>query len=60
MRQMVEILTGLEGTMAYMDDILVHGKDEAEHETRLTGVLKVLRAAGLKLNEDKVIMEKRK
>ena len=41
------------GTMAYMDDILVYGKDEAEHETRLTEVLKVLRAAGLKLNEDK-------
>lgn len=53
MRKMVEILAGLEGTIAYMDDILVYGKDEAEHETRLAEVLKVLRAAGLKLNEDK-------
>ena len=36
MRKMNEVLDGLEGTFAYIDDILVYGKDREEHERDLS------------------------
>ena len=36
-----------------MDNILVHAETEEEHERRLAEVLKVIEAAGLKLNKVK-------
>ena len=39
-----------------MDDILIYGKDKAEHDERLNKVLKVLASAGLKLNRDKSVI----
>ena len=32
-RKMNEVLDGLEGTFAYMDDVLVYGNDREEHKT---------------------------
>ncbi len=37
-RRMSELLTGLQGVLCQMDDILVFGKDEAEHDQRLDAV----------------------
>ena len=53
MRKMNEVLDGLEGTLAYMDDILVYGKDWEEHDKRLECVMKRLREVDLKLNKEK-------
>ena len=36
-RRMSELLSGLEGVLCQMDDILVFGKDQSEHDTRLKG-----------------------
>lgn len=36
---MMETLEGLEGVDVYMDDIIVHGKDMAEHDQRLQSVM---------------------
>ena len=36
-----------------MDDILIHGKDQAQHDTRLKAVLQRLQEAGLTLNSEK-------
>ena len=35
-----------------MDDILIFGKDQKEHDTRLTATLEKIQAAGLTLNID--------
>lgn len=50
---MAETLVGLEGTEVYMDDILIHGENKEIHDERLAKALKVIEAAGLKLNERK-------
>lgn len=42
-----------------MDDILVHGADEGQHEERLQAALCILRDAGLKLNNDKCRLRQR-
>jgi len=52
-RQMSKILAGLEGTLCHMDDILVFGKDEEEHDRRLIEVLERLRKSGMTLNKEK-------
>jgi len=36
---MSEILRGLEGVVCMVDDILVYGKDQEEHDERLRKVL---------------------
>ena len=55
MRKMSELLAGTEGVFAFMDDILVFGKDEREHDKRLNIVLQTLRKAGLTLNPEKCL-----
>ena len=52
-RRMSDILTGLEGVVCMMDDVLVHGQSAEEHNDRLEKVLKRLREAGLTLNKEK-------
>jgi transposase InsO family protein len=52
-REMQRILGDSEGVVCHMDDVLVFGKDEVEHDMRLEKVLKYLREAGLTLNKDK-------
>ena len=46
-RVMESILQGIPGVMAYLDDILVAGKNEEEHLKRLDVVLQRLQNAGL-------------
>jgi len=50
---MKKILEGLEGTVCHMDDILVFGATQAEHNTRLEQVLKKLEQEGVTLNPEK-------
>ena len=52
-RRMSEILSGLEGVQCQMDDILVYGKDQKEHDTRLKAVLNQIEKAGATLNASK-------
>ena len=52
-RRISSILAGLDGVVCQMDDILVHGKDQAQHDTRLKAVLQRLQEAGLTLNSEK-------
>ena len=50
---MSQILEGLEGILCQIDDVLVYGKDQDEHDRRVTVVLKRIQAAGVTLNPDK-------
>lgn len=52
-QRMSKILAGLEGVVCQMDDILVHGRTRAEHDSRLYAVLRRLVGAGLTLNPSK-------
>jgi transposase InsO family protein len=49
-KRMSRILEGLEGVMCLIDDILVHGKDKQEHDTRLMLTLQRIKAHGVTLN----------
>lgn len=51
-RKMTELLHGLPGVKAIMDDVLVYGNAD-NHESRLTQVLDRIRSSGLKLNKRK-------
>ena len=44
---MSEILAGLDGAVCLVDDILVYGATQEEHDSRLKAVLQRIRAAGL-------------
>ena len=50
---MSDILTGLDGVVGMMDDVLVHGQTTEEHDERLDRVLQKLQEAGLTLNRQK-------
>ena len=50
---MSDILQGLEGVVCLMDDILVYGKSQEEHDKHLTAVLHKVAAAGITLNLEK-------
>ena len=52
-KQMSNILSGLEGVVCMIDDVLVHGKTQLEHDQRLTAVLDRLRKAKVTLNKEK-------
>ena len=52
-RRMSEILTGLDGVVCMMDDVLIHGRTTEEHDKRLEEVLQTLQKAGLTLNKQK-------
>ena len=52
-RRMSQILTGLDGVLCHIDDVLVFGATPTEHETRLTAVLERLSSAGVTLNGEK-------
>ena len=52
-RRMSEILSGLEGVVCLVDDILICGKTQAEHDERLIAVLTRLSEAGLTLKKEK-------
>ena len=50
---MSQILSGLDGVVCQMDDVLVYGRDRAEHDARVTAVLERIKSAGATLNPDK-------
>lgn len=52
-RLMSSLLKGLDGTVVVMDDILVFGSNQEEHDHRLDAVLRTIKASGLKLNRAK-------
>lgn len=52
-KRMSRILEGLDGVLCQMDDVLIHGRDETEHNTRVIAALKRIEAAGVTLNRDK-------
>ena len=49
-KRMSQILTGLEGVVCQMDDVLVFGINKTEHDSRLLSVLKRIEASGVTLN----------
>ena len=58
LRKMSTLLEGLDGVEVIMDDILVHGHNSEEHDTRLNAVLRIINDSGLKLNPRKCVFRK--
>ena len=52
-RIIAETLEGIEGVVVYIDDIFIHGPNQAVHDARLAEVKKRLHVAGFSLNDDK-------
>lgn len=52
-RKMTELLEDHEGVVIWMDDILVFGATQEEHDERLKKVLDTIEKSGLKLNKPK-------
>ena len=52
-KRMGQILEGLDGVLCQMDDVLVFGSNQQEHDFRLHAVLKAIKAAGVTLNSEK-------
>jgi len=52
---MDEILQGVEGTVCYIDDILVTGSNDEEHLQRLEEVLSRIKESGLRLKQEKCV-----
>lgn len=52
-RYMEELLQGIEGVQVYLDDILVGGKNEEQHNARLEAVLQRIQNDGVRLNQEK-------
>jgi hypothetical protein len=50
---MNEIFTDQEGVLCHMDDILIFGQTQEEHDARLRRALQTLESAGVTLNPDK-------
>ena len=57
-KRMSRILSGLDGVQCLMDDVLVYGKDEEEHDSRLMETLQRIQAAGATLNPEKCEFKK--
>ncbi|CAH2088405.1 unnamed protein product [Euphydryas editha] len=49
------MLTGLNGVVNFIDDILVYGENEKQHDERLQSVMKTLRENDVLLNEAKCV-----
>lgn len=54
-KRMSQILSGLDGVVCLIDDILVTGKDTKEHDERLLAVLQRIRDARVTLNREKCV-----
>ena len=50
---MSAILSGFDGVLCVMDDVLVYGRDTKEHNKRLTEALRRIQAAGVTVNPSK-------
>ena len=58
-RRMQKILEALEGVVCQMDDILVFGSNQAEHDSRLVAVMERLEENQVTLNSEKCELGKR-
>ena len=58
-RRMTEILGDIEGVVCLVDDILISGKTQEEHDQRLRAVLSRLSKSGLTLGRDKCEINKK-
>ena len=52
-KRMSAVLSGLHGVLCQMDDVLVFGKDRAQHDARVTAALQRIESAGVTLNPEK-------
>ena len=52
-RKLSSIVDGLRGVLCLIDDILIFGRDKAEHDERLWAALNKIQNAGVTLNADK-------
>ena len=59
-KKMSQILEGSEGHISIIDDMLIHGKTQEEHDRRLKAVLKKLDSAGATLKMQKSVNFQRK
>lgn len=57
-REMINHFVNIDGVEVVMDDILVRGRDEQEHNSRLRVVLERAKSTNLKLNKAKCILAK--
>ena len=57
-KRMSKILSGLDGVLCQMDDILIHGLEEHDH--RLVAALNRIQSSGVTLNPDKCEFNKEK
>lgn len=57
-RSMQKVLNGVEGQECQMDDILIHGGDQEEHDRHLEAVLTALQKANVTLNPDTCLFSK--
>ena len=56
--RMCEILKDLSGILRQMDDVLVFGQNNEEHDVRLEAALHRIQAAGATLNKEKCVFSK--
>ena len=54
-KRMSKILTGLDGKVCQMDDVLVFGSNRTEHDAQLLAVLQRIESAGVTLNAQKCV-----
>lgn len=54
-RVMTELLADIDGVVVYIDDVVVAGRTQEEHDIRLNKVLAVLRNNNAKLNPEKCV-----
>lgn len=57
-RRMSMILDGVQGVVCHMDDVLIWGQDQQQHDSRLHTVLRKLQDAGVTLNMEKCELRK--
>ena len=52
-KRMLEVLDGIQGTICMMDDILIFGSSQQEHNLRLYAALESIKNSGITLNKAK-------
>lgn len=57
-RVMADVIEGLDGVICHIDDLLVWGKDQEQHDTRLHALLEKLLRARVTLNKEKCELSK--
>ena len=53
-RKLLEALEELRGIVCIADDVIIHGRNMAEHDHHLSGFLQCCKEKGIKLNRDKL------